>query len=252
MTPSSYSQSRRVGILLWCLGMPGVFAVAMEMVPPLLQGGENLPPAWIVVAASIVQSALILALACWIGARLAHTVGLAAPVLTVPAHGGQRKADVKKALLWGCAAGFAGGVLLYVAAAHGPAAFKALQSGPGLPLYARVLYGGITEEVLLRWGAMTLIAWLGWRFGQNRAGTIQARWIWIAIVASAILFGVGHLPAVAAQTMQMDGGLVAFVVLANAVFGVLFGIVYWRGGIESAMLAHGIAHIVAYVLARIA
>ncbi|HEV2610521.1 MAG TPA: CPBP family intramembrane glutamic endopeptidase [Noviherbaspirillum sp.] len=251
MTLSSSLQLRRIGILLWCLGMPGVFAVAMEMVPPLLQGRENLPPAWILVAASILQSALILALACWIGARLARTVGLGAPVLSLPANSVQWRTNVKTALLWGCTAGFAGGVLLYVAAAHGPAAFKALQSGPGLPLYARVLYGGITEEVLLRWGAMTLIAWLGWRFGQGGTGTVQARWIWIAIVASAILFGVGHLPAVAAQTMQMDGNLVAFVVLANAMFGVLFGIVYWRGGIESAMLAHGIAHIVAYVLARI-
>uniref|UniRef100_UPI002FE1CAAC CPBP family intramembrane glutamic endopeptidase n=1 Tax=Noviherbaspirillum sp. TaxID=1926288 RepID=UPI002FE1CAAC len=113
-----------------------------------------------------------------------------------------------------------------------------------------VLYGGITEEVLLRWGVMTLIAWLGWRFVQGGAGAVRARWIWMAIIVSALLFGAGHLPAVAAQTAQMDASLAAFVVLANTVFGVIFGFVYWRRGIEAAMLAHGIAHIVASVLAK--
>jgi hypothetical protein len=33
----------------------------------------------------------------------------------------------------------------------------------------------------------------------------------------------------------------------NAAFGVLFGYLFWRYGLEAAMIAHATAHVVSYV-----
>jgi hypothetical protein len=41
---------------------------------------------------------------------------------------------------------------------------------------------------------------------------------------------------------------VVFVVGVIAAFGVLFGYLFWRYGLEAAMIAHGTAHVVSYVL----
>lgn len=40
----------------------------------------------------------------------------------------------------------------------------------------------------------------------------------------------------------------AFVVGANNVFGLLFGYVFWRYGLEATMIAHGRALVVAYLI----
>ena len=45
----------------------------------------------------------------------------------------------------------------------------------------------------------------------------------------------------------LDANLVAFIVGANTVFGLLFGYLFWRYGLESAMVAHALAHAVGYV-----
>lgn len=116
-----------------------------------------------------------------------------------------------------------------------------------LPLSARMLYGGITEELLLRWGLMTALTWLAWRFLQHRRGSPRAASIGLAIVVSALLFGAGHLPAAAALIGELTGGMVAFVVGVNAAFGALFGYLFWRYGLEAAMIAHAMAHLVSDV-----
>ena len=38
--------------------------------------------------------------------------------------------------------------------------------------------------------------------------------------------------------------IVAFVIGWNAAFGLLFGYLFWRYGLESAMLAHALSHVV--------
>jgi membrane protease YdiL (CAAX protease family) len=45
----------------------------------------------------------------------------------------------------------------------------------------------------------------------------------------------------------MDGPVVAFVIGVNTAFGLLFGYLYWRHGLESAMIAHAMSHLVNFV-----
>jgi membrane protease YdiL (CAAX protease family) len=147
----------------------------------------------------------------------------------------------------GLIAGTLGGLLLIAVGHYSPEALTDALERFNPPLLARMLYGGLTEELLLRWGLMTALVWLTWRFLQHRRGAPRAGYVWLAIVVSALLFGAGHLPAASALIGKLDGGIVAFVVGANAVFGMLFGYLFWRFGLEAAMIAHAMAHLVNYL-----
>ena len=95
---------------------------------------------------------------------------------------------------------------------------------------------------------MTLLAWLATGFGRRRAHPAV---FWGAIVIAALLFGVGHLPA-AANLWSLDEMVVVRTLALNAIAGLAFGWLYWKRGIEMAMLAHFSADIVLHVLAPLA
>jgi len=107
----------------------------------------------------------------------------------------------------------------------------------------RLLYGGFTEEITVRFGWMTFITWLIYKL----TGKLNAFTYWAAIITTAILFGAAHLPA----AVQLTGGLrpeiTAYVVGANAAAGIIFGYLYWRHGLEAAILAHMTAHILLFI-----
>lgn len=152
----------------------------------------------------------------------------------------------------GLVGGVLGAALLTVAGLVAPDAITALDGQWEPPLWLRVLYGGITEEVLLRWGVMTGLVWLGWRFAQRREGSPKPWVVWTAIVGSALLFGAGHLPAASALTGSLSASVVAYVVLANSVFGLVAGWLYWKRGLEAAIVAHMGAHLGSVLLAALA
>lgn len=113
----------------------------------------------------------------------------------------------------------------------------------GRTLAVGVLYGGITEEVMLRWGLMSGVAWLLARaFGPRPAVFVAA-----ALVA-AVLFGAGHLPAMA-QVVELTPAMAMRTVTLNALAGMVYGLLFWKRGLEAAMLTHAATH-VGFALAR--
>ncbi len=49
----------------------------------------------------------------------------------------------------------------------------------------------------------------------------------------------------------MTAGIIAYVIIANALFGIVAGFLYWRRGLESAMIAHMLAHGVMLTIERL-
>ena len=76
---------------------------------------------------------------------------------------------------------------------------------------------------------------------------MRAGFVWLAIAISALVFAAGHLPAASALLGSMDVTVVAFVIGVNTAFGLLFGYLFWRHGLESAIIAHALAHVVSFV-----
>ncbi len=247
LTPDSQLYPRRLGFLLWGAGMAGVIAVVTIALPRLLPEGQLPAPMPVLMAASLLQSGLLLALAVWAGVRFGHRFGLRAPAFEAAVTGAPIGAALRPQLLPGLVAGVLGGVALMVVVARlAPASLAS--AADAIPIVARILYGGITEELLLRWGLMTLLAWLLARLAPGASPSMRSAQLWVAIVVSALLFAAGHLPAARMIAGSLTPDVVAYVLLANTAFGVLFGVLFRRWGLESAIIAHGVTHLVAWGL----
>ncbi len=201
---------------------------------------------------SLIQPSIILFVAVLIGVTLASRVGLKSPVAEAAARGANLVSALKPQIVSGIIGGLAGGVAIVLVSAFWkpflPAEVVTLISefGKLTPLPTRLLYGGITEEILLRWGFMTLLVWAAWRLFQKGQGKPNTAFFVGAILISSLVFGIGHLPIAFMLFSQPATALVVFVVVANSLFGLIAGYLYWKKGLESAMIAHMLTHVVMF------
>ena len=243
----------KLGLLLFLAGMLGVVALTVTALPQVLDEVDLPVPMWVALLGSIAQTSLLIAVVIWLGVSLAPKVGLSAPAFEAFVSNQSISQALRPQLMPGLVAGLIGGIGLFAIGGYAsPIALAGVEPQFTVPLIARVLYGGITEELLLRWGVMTLLVWIAWRFIQRRTGTPKAIYVWLAIILSALLFGAGHLPVVASQVGELTIEVVLFVIGANAVFGVIFGYLFRRYGLEAAIIAHALAHVVSYLFELVA
>ncbi len=239
----------RLGALLWLLGLPGVVAVVWTLLPPLQANAGLLPlPLWAVLLLSGLQTAVLLALAVAIGVWLAPRVGLRAPVLSAWLGGGPVGPAVRAVVAPGVMGGVAGALWLWALAQVAPQALQPSDPASAAPLVVKLLYGGITEELLVRWGLMTLLLWLGWRVLRRGQGLPGKALVAVAVLLSALLFALGHLPAAQAMAGVLTPPVVLFVLAGNTAFGMLAGALYARRGLEAAIVAHVLAHLLSHPL----
>lgn len=233
----------RLGIVLWLLGLPGVLAVAWALLGPLSSHVGLLPMApWAMAVISGLQMAAMLAVAVLVGVLLAPPVGLSAPAVSAWLQGRPVAPALRRQWTPGVLGGVAGALWLWGLSWFTPAALRPADPGAEMPLLVKLLYGGITEELLMRWGLMSLLLWLAWRLLQRGRGAPGGALVALAVVASAVLFGVGHLPAAQALAGALTPEVLLYVLAGNAVFGIVAGVLYARHGLEAAMLAHVLAH----------
>lgn len=114
-------------------------------------------------------------------------------------------------------------------------------------IIASVLYGGVVEEVMLRLFMMSLLAWLGWKVFFRKVEMAPTGVVVAANVISAMLFAAGHLPATA-MLFEITPLLLLRCFLFNGGFGLFFGWLYRRFGIQYAMIGHALAHIVSKLI----
>jgi len=238
----------KLAALLTLAGLPGVIAIALLALPLLVDESTAAAPLETLQIASIVQGTLFVLVAALIGSRLAPRVDLRTPVLSAVLAGQRVTEILATQLLPGAIGGLLGAAIIIGFHRFAPPELAAMQADVVIPIAARVLYGGITEEILVRWGLMTFLAWLGWRVLQGGRSTPTAIVMWCAIGLSAIVFGVSHLPSVAAAAVPLTTTVVLYVSVGNALFGLVAGWLFWRKGLEAAIIAHSLAHVLAFAI----
>lgn len=107
-----------------------------------------------------------------------------------------------------------------------------------------ILYGGVIEEIIMRLFFMSLLAWIGWKVFFRKKGTPPAGVILVANVLAALLFAAGHLPATIAFFGELTPLLLFRCFLLNGSFGIFFGWLYRKYGIQYAIIGHAMLHIV--------
>lgn len=251
-----WKSSARGAIALFALGMIGVMALAIYSVPTLREIPELSMlsyPALVVLAS--VNSTLVLIVFVSLGTVTAPRIDLDSHVFTWATGGTTERSEIRDSLP--LAVAFDAGLFVVVAVLDVAfMRFTQLPAGVALTdtevlndlvtsIPMRLFYGGITEELLLRWGVMAPIAYVLW-WGRNRfrdaTGSPSTTIMWIAVTVSAVAFGVGHLPALAA-TFDLTIPLIVRTVLLNAIVGVALGWLFWRRSLETAMIAHAAFHV---------
>lgn len=113
-----------------------------------------------------------------------------------------------------------------------------------------VFYGGIVEELLLRFFLMSLVSLLFWKcFGKKYGKEEIPQSIFVsANILCALLFAAGHIPT----TISMFGGVTPIVLfrcfLLNGALGAVFGWMYRKWGIQYAMIGHMGTHIISKIV----
>ena len=248
----------RLFIILWLAGFGGVLSLLLIDLDALIAilpvpAGTDIPPIPVLKLLSLVQPAIILSVAVLVGVVLASKVGLSSPVAESAAGGGgDLVSALKPQIIPGIVGGLAGGVSLVLIAAAlkpflSPEVLALLgEFGKVTPLPFRLLYGGITEELLLRWGLMTLLVWAAWRLFHREQDKPKPAVFVAAILISSLMFAIGHLPVAFMLFPEPTFALTLFVLIGNSAFGLIGGYLYWKKGLESAMIAHALTHIVMF------
>ncbi|MDR3012369.1 MAG: CPBP family intramembrane metalloprotease [Chitinispirillales bacterium] len=238
----------KLGLILFALGFLGVLSLLTATIP-LPDEFAELSPA-ISNILILLNPTLMLLISVVIGTILYDKVNLTVPVISSLLKKENATPIFVQQLKYGIPLGLlAGTVIVVVAWVFNmiiPHEFEALGSLE-VTLLVRFGYGGITEELLLRFGVMTLLVWIMSKLIKKLNNPIY----WIAIVISTLLFALGHFPVAFAAISAPSLTLLTYILIGNSVGGLVYGWLYWKKGLEAAIIAHIFTH-VAIVLGTIA
>ena len=203
---------------------------------------EQLGSVWILVAISMAQAVGYTAVCGFFGCLLANSLGLWKPIRF-------EKKQLLKALLYSVI----GGVIFSLDKWTFGVWIPEVGASYEVPITVHnwlgsILYGGIVEELMLRLFFMSLLDWAIWKIFFRQKEKVPVKVLVIANVVAALLFAAGHLPA----TFLLFGELTPMILLRcfllNGSFGLLFGYLYRKFGIQYAMVSHAMFHIVSKLI----
>ena len=242
----------KVGIVLFCVGMLGVLSMLNTDIPLpeelkeklLVKLTENQ-----LKMALLINPTILLSVSTVVGVLLFDKCKFDVPILKNILG---EKSDVafQEMLKSGLIGGVLAGILLFIIAKLYntllPQEFLILENQIEPAPLVRFLYGGVTEEILMRFGLMTFITWL-----VSKALDFKSITYWIAILLSSLVFAIGHFPIVYQNIPSPSNVLLSYILIGNSVGGLIFGWLYWKKGLESSMIAHAMAHFILIVLERV-
>lgn len=235
-----------VGVVLFILGLAGILSM-LTMDIPIPSEAEALLKnkfttreiKWLL----LINPTVMLIVAVVTGTILYHRSGFQIPLIErlfgiykVPFHA----VDLFK---YGLMGGVVSGILLSLTALVFepllPSEFLALGEQLKPSLAARFLYGGFTEEILLRFGLMTFIVWILSQFLSLRPALY-----WFGLILAGILFAFAHFPIAYQAVENPSILLLTYILVGNTIGGVIFGWLYWKKGLEASIIAHVVTHVV--------
>ncbi len=192
----------------------------------------------LLLAVTVVQTVLYALFCGIVGGLLAQKLGLLRPF-------GFQKAPLVRCLLLSLAGGILFSLDPWVFGRWIPAVGPdAVQPATLAGWIGSVLYGGIVEELLLRLFFLSLLAFLLWKIFFKKQESVPTGVLVAANVIAALLFAAGHLPAMVMLFGELTVPVLVRCFLLNGGFGLLFGWLCRKYGIQYAMLSHALLHII--------
>lgn len=235
-----------LGIILFTLGFIGVLSILTMNIPLPEEASkillEQFTPAQIKLL-TLINPTIMLIGAVLLGVFMHDKVSLDIPIIKGIIKN-DKNYQISSILKYGIIGGVISGIILTLVGVIFypilPLEFIELGDTLKPTLIAKFLYGGLTEEILMRFGLMSFVIWLLSKIFK----TINSKIYWIGIVLAAVLFALGHFPIAFQAVSNPSGLLLSYILIGNSIGGVIFGWLYWKKGLETAFIAHICAHII--------
>lgn len=236
----------KLGLALFTIGLFGIVTLLSVSIPL-----DSIPKEVLAKISPLILKYLILInpilfliIAIVAGTLLYNKVGLTVPTISAFLNIEQPKIKFIEQLKYGTILGIITGVLTTASGlifkSSIPAEIIEIGNKIKITTIARFGYGGFTEEILMRFGFMTLVIWLVFKISK----TLNNSTYWIGIIVASILFAIGHFPVVYQVVHNPTIALLSYILIGNSIAGLFFGWLYWKKGLEAAFIAHIFAHIV--------
>jgi len=199
---------------------------------------------------SIIINSILFFVVTFLGLFLSKKIGFGVPILERLTEKKEVKSYLKSILGISIGLGFLAGILMLIAD-NLLSYFGGISLDVNFPPvwqgFLGAFYGGVNEEILMRLLFMSLLIWIFFKIKKTDDGKPTYLSIWIAIIIAAIFFGIGHL-TITSELSAITPAIIMRAILLNGIGGVIFGWLYWRKGLESAMISHFSADIIIYVI----
>ncbi|MDH4263886.1 MAG: CPBP family intramembrane metalloprotease [Spirochaetia bacterium] len=112
-----------------------------------------------------------------------------------------------------------------------------------LGLSVRIFFNAVVGEIIFRWGIQSLFTFIFLYFTNHLTFAIIS-----AILMSSVFFGILHLLPFWFSPVKKTNFLMISTVVLYFCLSLVFGILFWKYGILSSMIAHGLFHLIWYPL----
>ncbi len=221
-----------VMISILCI-FPYVFSIQGELLNKIGQPIET------IFIAQFVQSLILFSVVIFFGLFLAKKLNFQLPLIEAILEKKDYKMVLKKILGKSIFLGIIVAVVIYVLDVFFIIQGTVISTHQNYaPIWQKLLaavYGGVAEEILMRLFLMMLFVWINVKlFKQAEPSKIG---IMLSIFLTAIIFGLGHLPLTASM-ITITPIVIMRAIILNGIGGIVFGWLFWKKGLESAIIAH--------------
>ncbi|AZQ65600.1 CPBP family intramembrane metalloprotease (plasmid) [Flammeovirga pectinis] len=125
-----------------------------------------------------------------------------------------------------------------------PNEFEILSNKTSIHIITKLLYGGISEEIIFRFGVMTFISFLILKIKDKNSTFIYV----ISILTSSVLFSLSHLPILFQAVSTPSISSIIYIILGNFIPGCVYGFLFWKQSLINSIITHIITHISSIIL----
>ena len=237
-----------LSIIIMSLCIPGIWLMTKHTTKTLLENPENKWSKEKITLIIWVQTLIIVALCTVLGVYFGPKVGLNDPFLYGITQGELLMSNLSLQFVAGTLAGIvctSVWIFCYYGFIRQRLDKESVLITEGLRnqlgLMTRITSGGITEEVIFRWGLLSIVMWLlSWLVSS------ETTVFWISIIGTGIIFGLAHLPGNLAAGCKPSVMLVTTAIIANLWVSVVCGYLFWEYGLIAAMIVHILFHVIWY------
>lgn len=227
-------------ILLVSLSLPGIIIYIPRLINFLLKtNSDELKKR--VTRFAIIQSVIMVFVMSIAGSLLSHSTALSAPILNPLLQGQATEMAYPHMILPVFLTTFLGLFIYYTIERHFTKRFVSKHNLSLLNQYRTtiqldgiVLYQGVVDEIIGRWGLLNVLIF----FGLMITGPNNMFIIYCSILISSILFSISKLPVFISAGCKPSRPFFYYILTLYTLQSILFSYIFWRYGLVASILSH--------------